>query len=148
MITSIKQKTISIELSDDQKVVVRRMPWKAAVELLKKLSGHIGSVSDLVKPTEDGSGASKVSVSAVIAKIPDLIMGAEDLVQHLVLNSTSLNKEAFDALDLAQASAVIEAAVELNLGDELKNSWAGIAEKIRALSAMKTKSTASATPTS
>lgn len=141
MQTTIKQKIIPLELgseTEDKRVNAHRMAWKPAREFLKKLSGHFQALGI------DG----ELKASDVMAKLPDLITSADDLLAHLLEHSIDLPPEEIDALDIAQVAGCIEAALELNLGDELKNSFAGIAARIGALATTKMNSGVSSTPTS
>jgi len=130
--TSIKQREITIEL-DARKVVVRRMRWGAARAFLKKLAQHVANLGG--------------SLADVLPKLPELIGTVDELAGDLIINSTDLKKEELDQLDVAQFAALLDAAVELNLGEELKNSFAGIAKNLTALKpATKTNSGAELTP--
>ena len=132
---TIKQRTITIPLEESRSVAVRRMKWKAAREFLLKLSGHLAGVQKLTD---------------IVANLPQLIAGADELVKHLVLHSTDLTETQVDDLDLLQLAEIVAAALELNTGAELKNCFAGIAKNVGALmpAAMPMSSTASSTPTS
>lgn len=116
--TTIKQRTLTLEF-DSTKVVVRRMYWKAAKDFLKLIAKHLS-----------GLGA---DLANVLPRLPEIIGSVDELSTFLVVHSTDLSAEALDKLDLAQAAAVIEAAIELNCGDELKNSCAGIAAALAGL---------------
>lgn len=130
--TSIKQRTIEIEL-DQRKITVKRMPWKSARSLLKMIAQHLSTMG--------------ANLNDVLPKLPELLGTVDEIAVFLVENSTDLNKTAIEELDVAQFAAVLEAAVELNLGEELKNSFAGIAKNLTALKpATKTSSGAELTP--
>lgn len=132
--TTIKQKSITLEF-DSSKVIVRRMYWKAAKDFLKMLAKHLGGLG--------------TDLANVLPKLPEVIGSVDELSTFLVVNSTDLSAEDFDKLDLAQAAAVIEAAVELNAGAELKNSFAGIAAALAGLMPARggtTKAGAESTP--
>lgn len=116
--SSIKQRTLTIDL-DDRKIIVRRMKWQAARAFLKKLAGHLAKLG--------------TSLDDILPRLPEIVTSADDLATDLVINSSDLTAEELDQLDSAQAMAVIAAAVELNLGDDLKNSCAGIAAHLAAL---------------
>lgn len=124
--TSIKQREITIEV-DSQKIIVRRMSWKAARAFLRKLAGHI---------TKMGG-----NLADNLQRIPEIVAGADELAADLMVNSTDLTAEDLDKLDVAQVVAILEAAVELNLGAELKNSLAGIASNLGDLKPAMTTST-------
>lgn len=130
-ITTIKQRTLTLEL-EGRKIVVRRMKWQAARAFIKKLAAHLSKIG--------------ASLNDALTKLPELIAGADELAVDLVINSTDLKAEDFDQLDIAEAAAVLNAAVELNLGEELKNSFAGIAANLGALKPA-TKMNSGAEPT-
>lgn len=112
---TIKQKTIQVPLDDSSSTVtVRRMYWKAAREFLKMLAQHVGKLG-------------VTDASAMMQKLPEVIASADELATFLILNSTDLKPEQLDALDIVQAATILQHAIELNAGDELKNSFAGIA---------------------
>lgn len=150
---TIKQRSITVPTAGGD-VVVRRMRWKAAREFMLALAGQIGAVGLIEK-----ARAAEVALSAefLLGKIGELIKGTESLVAMLVCNTTTLTSEQVDQLDLLELSEIIEAAIALNLGDELKNCWAGIAQRIKALvggdgsdasASMPTPSSADSMPTS
>lgn len=118
MQTTIKQKSLTLEF-DATKVIVRRMYWKAAKDFMKLLAKHLGGLG--------------TNLADILPRLPEVITSADELAAHLVVNSTDLTAAQFDQLDLAQAMAVIEAAIELNAGAELKNSFAGIAAALGGL---------------
>lgn len=123
--STIKQKSISVTLSDMldtglvqyNAVEVRRMRWKPARDFLKALAAHLGSLGTDTK--------------AMLADLPKLIASAEDLATLLIAGSTDLMPKDIDNLDLLDATEIIGVALTLNLGDELKNSCAGIAAALR-----------------
>ncbi len=132
---TIKQRTITVDCGD-RKVVVRRMAWRAAKDFLRLLARHFSTLGP--------------NVRAILADLPKVVAQVDELATHLVVNSSDLSAEDLDALDLVQATGVIAAACELNLGEDLKNSCAGIADNLAAVMPawMKTKPTVSSTPSS
>ena len=116
--TTIKQRKITIEL-ESRKIVVHRMKWQAARAFIKKLAAHLSSAG--------------TNLENALASLPSLITNAEELAVDLVVNSTELKAEQLDELDVAEFAAILAAAVDLNLGDELKNSYAGISGTLTAL---------------
>lgn len=133
---TIKQRTLAVEIDGSGRIVVRRMVWRAARDLLTLLAEH-----------RDKLGS---NMQEAWSRLPELLRTVDAIVEHLVLNSTDLTKEQYDQLDMVAALAVLEAALELNLGDELKNSCVGIAHKLAGLAAgwMPTTPGASSTPSS
>lgn len=120
-----KQRTL-IVTTESGPVTIRRMRSKPARKFLEKIATHIAALEDL---------------SAVINKLPELVLKVDELATELIVNSTDLNAEAIDEkLDIVEKLQVLEAAVKLNLGEDTKNSLAGIVDTVRALApAMTTK---------
>jgi hypothetical protein len=118
---TIKQRTAVVEIEYGQRIVVRRMVWRAARDLLTLIAEHRSQIG--------------TNMQEAWARLPELLRSVDAIVEHLVCNSTDLSKEQYDQLDMVQALAVLEAAIELNLGDELKNSCVGIAHKLAGLAA-------------
>lgn len=117
-----KQRSISIPIEGGSPILVRRMYWKKAKDFLKLLAKHIAA-----------SAADLDDTKHLLARLPEIITSTDELVTFLMTNSTDLNDEALDKLDLVQAAQVLEAAVTLNLGDDLKNSLAVIGEALARL---------------
>ena len=148
---TIKQKVISVAVEGRNAINVRRLKWKQAREFLTKMSGHIGKFGPLINAAP-GQDATKVSVDfdALLAAAGDVVAGTDDLSAYLVAHSTDLTPEEADDLDTLVALEVLRASIELNLGEELKNSLLGIGKTLAALfpSISKTKIGQSSTPTS
>lgn len=146
---TIKQRRIEVTLDEGRKVVVRRMRWKAAREFMRALSRQIKAVGMLEKARD---GQVSIGLEFLLAKVEELIKGSEDLVALLVGSTTDLQPEQIDDLDLLELGEVIAAAIELNLGADLKNCWTGIGQKIGGLvgagASTTTPSTGASTPTS
>lgn len=133
MSDTIKQRTKAVPCIG-RTIVARRMAWKATRDFLKKLSAHIREM-----------GVAKFDAAAVVAKLPEIITSADDLTEFLLVKSTDLTLEQINDLDTLDGLNLIEAALEVNLDDELKKSFAGIAAKIGALSATMTPSSEKST---
>ncbi|WP_221029896.1 hypothetical protein [Actomonas aquatica] len=143
--SQLTAKTITVPAgSVGRQISVNRLPWRRATELLKKLSAHIGKFSDLVKKPADGQPAT-FDVEGVLPRLVDLITSVEELGDFLLEHATDLQAAEAEKLDLVDAGAVLSAACELNLGEDLKNSFAGIAASLSALVPAATKTP---TPTS
>lgn len=134
---TIKQRIVEIEV-DDKTIKVRRMKWKAAKNFADQIAGFLASM---------GTGTDAL-VNA-LKDLPGLIKKSDELITGLVVACSDLNAEGFQELDIVQALKVLETAVELNFGDELKNSFGAIGDRLTALAPAKvTKSMAEFTPTS
>lgn len=138
---TIKQKVIVIEI-DTGRIEVRRMSWKAAREFLKHLCDHLAKAqidfASLVTPKDASDVPTARSMTPkiediLLSNLNGIVQRADDLICEIVCGSTNLTPEQFGALDVAQAAAVLQASFELNLGDELKNSFAGIGRTLIAL---------------
>lgn len=143
---TIKQRRITVP-TDGGDVVVRRMRWKASREFMLALASQIRAVGLI----------GRVDLTVLLAKVEELIKSTERLVEMLVSSTTDLEPAQIDDLDLLELAQVIDVAIELNLGDDLKNCWTGIGRRIRALmgdeasganASMPMPSMAGSTPTS
>jgi hypothetical protein len=118
--STIKQRTITVELfdaprlglSEDAQIIVRRMSWKDTRDFLKALAAHLGKIG--IKKEE------------LMGDILSLITSAEDLSSHLLTHTTGLDQTKVDQLDPLDATDLLQAALALHLGDDLKKSFAGI----------------------
>lgn len=134
---TISQRTITVS-TEGRQIIVRRMKWKAARAFLKKLASHVAKIGG--------------NLADVLPRLPEVVANVEELATELIVNSTSLSAEELDELDLVEGAQVLAAAVALNLGEDLKNSFAGIvgtlAAIMPAMPAAKTNSGEASTPTS
>lgn len=145
---SIKQKTKTIPVDENRSIEVFRMKWKDARELLKLVSKNINELLAMAGSGKTPESEAAISMQAIIDNLPKLIANCEELAEFVALHSTRLRKEEFDNLDLVEASEVLAAAIELNLGDELKNCWTGIANTLGGLWKTTTKPGENAMPSS
>lgn len=129
-IETIKQRTVTLQMEGGSAITVRRLRWKAAKAFLRMLADTLGQLykGGGLSLAEPGSAP-----AAFADRIPELIAQSEELTQFLIQNSTDLNAEQIDALDALAASEVLRAALEVNLDEELKKCWAGIAAVVAGL---------------
>lgn len=131
---TIKQKVISIAVEGRDAINVRRLKWKHAREFLNKMSGHAGQFGTLVNAVPNGNAAKvSIDIDAILANAAGIVASIDDLAAYLVAHSTDLTPEQADELDTLVALEVLRASIELNLGDELKNSSLGIGKTLAAL---------------
>jgi hypothetical protein len=133
---TIKQKTVVLEIEGGPRIEVKRMRWKAAREFLRKLGAVVskifvdGRVAAGAEAT--GHGMPELSVIERIAvQLPAIIEQSEELATLLCTQSTGLTAQELDNLDLLAGAEVLRTALEVNLDDETKNSFAGSAARIR-----------------
>jgi hypothetical protein len=126
---TIKQKTAVVEVEGGQRIEVRRMRWKPAREFLA-LFGR--AYTDFIKAAMS-AGLGENQKLAIVAQLPDLIAQSDVLSGYLITAATELTAEQLDALDALVASEVLRVALEINLDDEIKNSFAGIGAVITAM---------------
>jgi hypothetical protein len=126
---TIKQKTALVKFEGAPHIEVRRMRWKATRQFLK-LFGN--AYTDFIKGAMEG-GLEENQKLAILAQLPNLIAQSEVLSTYLVTNATDLTAEQLDALDGLLATEVLRVALEINLDDEIKNSFAGIGAAIVAM---------------
>ncbi|MDR2673905.1 MAG: hypothetical protein LBC18_03310 [Opitutaceae bacterium] len=139
MTETIKQRTAHITPENGDAVTVRRMAHKPAREFLRLLSKHAAALAPAL-----GAG----DTAALFAKAQELVVATDELSTHLIAHSTGLAPDQIDGLDFIVALEILRAALELNLGDELKKSLLGIREALAALfpSMTRTNATANSTP--
>ena len=125
---TIKQKTVLVQIEGGQSIEVRRMRWKSMREFLKKLAGAVSKIYGMVP-----AGDAPTILALLAGRLPEILAASDELSTLLVTGSTDLTAEALDNLDTVAAAAVIQAAIDLNLDEETKNSWAGIGRSVRAL---------------
>ncbi len=133
---TIKQRTAPFTLADGTAIVVRRMPWKAACAFIMKLGAHLSGIAGDYYATLRAQTAGTLApdfIGAILPKLPDLIGNSEELAAYLIEHSTGLPRDQVDKLDLGDALAIIDLALGLNTGADLKNSCAGIGAKLAAL---------------
>jgi len=100
---------------------------------------------------DEAGNAVGVSVDAILPKLGQMIGSVEELTTFVLLNGTNITPEQLsEDLEFHQGFELIAAALELNAGDDLKNSCAGIGKTLSGLvSATPRKtSTAASTPIS
>lgn len=102
------------------KVEVRELAWPKALEFLKALG------EEFTKSFEQTNGDG--SPPATIEGITKLITGSQRLSEMLIVNATGLKPEQ---LSVSQAMDVLEAALELNLSDDLIARGKRFADSLR-----------------
>lgn len=135
---TIKQKTVVVDIEGGKRIEVRRMRWKAAREFYRKIGALLATVyrdAPLESSEERKPGQ---FAKLMFAKLPDVISSSDELVTHLCTQSTDLSTDEFDNLDNLSALAVLDAALSVNCDDEIKNSFAGIGQKVAGLLPAKT----------
>ncbi len=149
---TITQKTASsITLESGATISARRMKWGAATKLLRLIPQHLTTYAPLFFAKDEAGNAVGVSVDAILPKLGQMIGSVEELTTFVLLNGTNITPEQLsEDLEFHQGFELIAAALELNAGDDLKNSCAGIGKTLSGLvSATPRKtSTAASTPTS
>ncbi len=123
---TIKQKSVIVDIEGGKRIEVRRMRWKGTRDFFRKFAEVIGALYK-------GASADATLGKLLVEKAPELISGSDELVTLLCTQSTDLSLDELDNLDVLSASEVLRCSLELNLDDELKNSWAGIGARIAGL---------------
>jgi hypothetical protein len=121
--STIKQrsKSVRIGIEGERTIEVRRLTWKPASEFIKQI---VGVVAAFMAAGNSGDAAFK--------QIATIVVGSDDLIRVLLTGATELKPEDIDALDYGDVLRLIDAAIEINLDEETKNSSAGIVEKVKA----------------
>jgi hypothetical protein len=132
---TIKQKTAVIEIEGGPRIEVRRMRWKAAREFLRKLGAVVSKIfiDGRLATVTDGDGKTPLPlIEGLALQLPQIIEQSEELATLICTQSTGLTATELDNLDLLAGAEVLRVSLEVNLDDETKNSFAGIAERIKA----------------
>lgn len=142
---TLKQRTEKV-ITADGAILVRRMYHKPAREFLKKFAGVLRQRAGALGRGADGTILLNdlEQLTAIIAEVEEL---ATFMVEHSTDDAAGLEKIAF-----AEWLQVLAAALRLNCGEELKNSFAAIGAALAPLLAAdpiaKTSSGAAPTPSS
>ena len=149
---TITQKSIpTVTLASGKKISARRMLWARSKELLKLIPRHVNEFAPLFMGERDGVVVFSLESTAIIPRLVEMVASAEDLADFILVNGTDITEEQLnDEITLHDALSLIGAALEINVGNDLKNSCAGIGKTLSGLvSATPRKtSTAASTPTS
>lgn len=92
----------------DESFVVRELAWSEALDFLKKLGGYLGSLMN-----------DKGELVVTVSGLTDLISNTQELSATLVAKATGRTAESFENLSLGQMLDLIDAALELNLSEEI-----------------------------
>ncbi len=135
----------------DALITVRRMRWKPAVAFITQLAGHFGQLKQVIAamqaPGPEGETKEQKNtriMGVLLPELASLVTSVGSLTDFLIEHSTDLKPEQREQLDLGDALEVVRAALELNVGDDLKKSFGGIAA---ALSTLATSAKSTAKPT-
>ena len=145
---TIKQRTQLVPIRDStgyRTVTVRRLKWKNAKSFYANLATVVAKLfasrtsesrvaSSESVPTEPGALTPDpvTAESGFFAKLPAIVRDSDALVNALLTGTTDFTAEQLNELDYGDVLALLEAALAVNLDDEIKNSCAGVAAKIRA----------------
>ena len=142
---TLKQRKIIVPVGDGQ-IIVRRMYHKPMREFIKLLVGVLSTRADLFKKGADGS-MQIFSFETLIAKLPEIIASVDQLADFAIAHCTDDAGPLIAEATFPEWMDLLRAALELNCGEELKNSFAGIGAALAPLLAtwMPTKPGASPT---
>lgn len=124
--STIKGKSVFVEVEDGKTIEVRRMSWKSMRNFLRQLGAIIAKVYV-------GASADQTAGALIFSKLPEIIAGSDELVVTLCTGSTNLTLDQFNDLDALTATKVLAESIAINCDDEIKNSWAGIAASVAGL---------------
>ncbi|MBI3886160.1 MAG: hypothetical protein HY302_10575 [Opitutae bacterium] len=132
-----KQASITLPF-DGHPLTVRRMYNRPAREFLKLLAKEVVAAKEVFFGDQSDKQA---QTEKFLGKITELIASVDSLADFLLKNSTDHTPEQLDQLDFDEWLQALAAALKLNCGDELKNSFAGIADALAPLLAEMTTKT-------
>lgn len=124
---TIKSKSKTVEFErDGQRIKVQRMRWKDARTWIKKLAAQVTeffATSGIL----GGDDADEVKMSVILKYLPTIVDQSDDLIMELLAASCrTVKAEELAEMDTMEVSALIAAAIEVNLDDDLKNCWSGV----------------------
>jgi|JFJP01.2.fsa_nt_gi hypothetical protein len=131
---SLKTRSKLVRLGDCTEVEVRTMrllPARAFIAMLvaqfiatMKEGGLLESLQKFRDNQTEEGGLSLLT--SLADALPSIITGSLDMSSHLLRNATELTPKQIDELYIDDALLLLNAALELNVNEELKNSLAGI----------------------
>jgi hypothetical protein len=137
---TIKQrsKDVTILSTTGERVIrVRRLTWKPASVFIKEVIGVASALwgNSAPKPekTDDKQADQPSAAASFYSKLPGVVAQSEELITTLVTNTTEISATELATLDWGDVLALVNAGLEINLDDEIKNSLTGILSKIEAL---------------
>jgi hypothetical protein len=125
--STITQRTKNVEVyvGDAPKIIiVRRMSWKAATDFIKALGDFlrdIFAIGDEQNP----------KAANLFEKIPGYIVQSDEMVIHLLTHATQMTPDEIGQIDASDVLLLVNAAIEINLDEKTKNSYAGIVALVR-----------------
>jgi hypothetical protein len=101
---------------------VQELNWRDGMTFLGMVSKHAGEII--------GGDLQKIEID--FAKLPALIGNVKELGDFLLTKATGRKQEEIDALRFQEALEVMEAAIELNLSEELLQRGKSVAGRVGA----------------
>lgn len=131
-------------------VVVFDLPWQDALEFLKKLSGYANQL------LAAGNGGT-VSIDTLLPRLVELIGNADELSTFLILKSTGKDEAWLKGtlkdgggreggLSTLEFLTVLDAALQVNLSDELLALGKKVAGRLARVMPAKVQTSASPSP--
>ncbi len=131
---TIKSKSKIVEFErDGQRIKVQRMRWKDARLWIRKLAAEVteffATSGILGKGEEDG-----VETSSILKYLPKIVEQSDDLIMDLLAASCrTIKPEEIAEMDTMEVSALIAAAIAVNVDEDLKNCWSGVLAGVMSL---------------
>lgn len=104
-----------------QAVNVREMKWGKAIAFVRLLSAELAGLI-----TVDARGKPNLDLS----KLPEIVGSSETVSRTLILSSTELTDEELDELPAGTVLELLEAAIDMNLTEELLGKGRRIGAKV------------------
>lgn len=146
---SLAQKAIHPPLLDlARNASAHRMPWRRSTELLKLITAHLTTHAPLFLG-KGADGVVTLNIETLLPKLAGLIANVEELAEFVLEHGTDLTRaEVDDQLTAVDAFRMIAAVLEINCGEDLKNSLADIAKTLSGLVSAEPRTTSTPTSTS
>lgn len=126
---TIKQRIKGVPVTsgpNPRTVEVRRMVWKPAKEFFRALTrSYLEFLAAM-------GVAAHVTPETLVARLTAVIGNSEELITLLLTRASNLSTDEVDALEIGDVLRLIDTALEINLDEETKNSFAGIVAKVSA----------------
>jgi hypothetical protein len=122
------EKTLMVRRgSESIEVTVSELAWPDAIAFLGKLGSHLGKLIN-----------EKGEVRVDLGLITELIAGSTELANELIAKSTDEDADMLKDMRASDALAILDAALELNLSDELIERGKTIAGRFKKFATMRT----------